>query len=138
MFRDPAPSTDTNGCEGDQNPIGTLTVDSISSAFHADKRFQVTTPTAVRIGPYTGKTFDLQLASTWTGTCPWSNGQPAAMVLTVRGGPTPTSPSYGIQTGDPSLRVYLLDVAGTPVWIQIDKSTVDQILPVLQTMSFAR
>ena len=60
-------------------------------------------------------------------------------VLTVRReDPTPTSPSYGIQTGDPSLRVYLLDVAGTPVWIQIDKSTVDQILPVLQTMSFAQ
>jgi len=138
IFRDPAPSTQANGCEGDLNPaVGAYTVDSISSAFAADTRFQVTTPSPVTIGPYTGKTFDLQLAPTWTGTCPWSNGQPAAMVLTVRGGPTPTSPSYGIQSGDQSLRVYLLDVAGTPIWIQIDKSTVDQILPVLQTLSFA-
>ena len=111
IFRDPAPSTDTNGCEGDPNPaIGALTVDTISSAFAADKRFQVTTPAPVTIGPYSGKTFDLQLAPTWTGTCPWSNGQPGAMVLTVHGGPTPTSPSYGIAR-HPSLRVYL-DVAG--------------------------
>lgn len=138
IFRDPAPSSQANGCEGDLNPaIGAYTVDSISSAFAADTRFQVTTPSPVTIGRYTGKTFDLQLAPTWTGTCPWSNGQPAAMVLTVRGGRTPTSPSYGLQSGDPSLRVYLLDVAGTPVWIQIDKSTVDQIMPVLQTLSFA-
>ena len=92
------------------------TVDSISSAFAADKRFQVTTPTPVTIGPYSGKTFDLQLASTWTGTCPWSNGKPGAMVLTVTGGPTPTSPSYGIATGDPPLRIYLLDIGGSLVW----------------------
>ncbi len=80
IFREPAPSTDANACEGDPKPIGPLTVDSISSAFAADKRFKVTTPAPVTIGPYSGKTFDLQLASTWTGTChgaaaslvPWS------------------------------------------------------------------
>ena len=137
ILRDPAPSTDTNGCEGDPNPIGALTVDSISSAFAADKRFQVTTPTPVTIGPYSGKTFDLQLASAWTGTCPWSSGKPGAMVVTVNTGLTPTSPSYGIAQGDPSLRIYLLDVAGSPMWIQVDKSTADQVLPVLQTLSFA-
>jgi hypothetical protein len=137
IFRDPAPSTDTNGCEGDPKPIGPLTIDSISSAFAADKRFQVTTPAPVTIGPYSGKTFDLQLASTWTGTCPWSNGKPGAMVLTVDTGITPTSPSYGIGQGDPSLRVYLLDVGGTPVWIQVDKSAADQVLPVLETLTFA-
>ena len=36
VFRDPAPSTDDNGCAGDPNLIGALTVDSISSAFAAD------------------------------------------------------------------------------------------------------
>ena len=51
VFRDPAPSTDSNGCEGDPNQaIGAFTVDSISSAFAADKRFQVTTPAPVTIG----------------------------------------------------------------------------------------
>ncbi len=59
------------------------------------------------------------------------------MVLTVNTGLTPTSPAYGIAQGDPSLRVYLLDVGGSPIWIQVDKSTADQVLPVLQTLSFA-
>jgi hypothetical protein len=138
VFRDPAPSTDANGCEGDKDEtIGALTVDTISSAFAADKRFQVTAPAPVTIGSYSGKSFDLQLAPTWTGTCPWSGGRPGAMVLTVPSGPTPTSPSYGIAQGDPPLRVYLLDVGGSPVWIQVDKSAADQVLPVLQTLSFA-
>ena len=139
IFRDPAPSTDNNGCEGDPNQaIGAFTVNSISSAFAADKRFQVTTPAPVTIGPYTGKAFDLQLASSsTTGTCPWSNGKPGAMVLTVRSGPTPTSPSYGIAQGDPPSRVYLLDVGGSPMWIQVDKSAAGRVLPVLQTLSFA-
>ena len=137
VFRDPAPSNDDNGCAGDPNLIGPLTVDSISSAFAADKRFQVTTPVPVTIGPYSGKTFDLQLASTWTGTCPWSNGKPGAMVLTVQGGPTPTSPSYGLGPGDPSLRVYLLDVGGKPIWIQVPQDRVAEVIRVLQTLSFA-
>ena len=138
VFRDPAPSTDSNGCEGDPNQaIGAFTVDSISSAFAADKRFQVTTPAPVTIGLYSGKTFDLQLASTWTGTCPWSNGKPGAMVLTVQGGPTPTSPSYGIARDDPSLRVYLLDVGGSPMWIQVPGGFVAEVIRVLQTLSFA-
>ncbi len=137
VFRDPAPSTDDNGCEGDPNQaIGAFTVDSISSAFAADKRFQVTTPVPVTIGPYSGKTFGLQLASTWTGTCPWSNGKPGAMVLTVQGGPTPTSPAYGLGPGDPSLTVYLLDVGGKPIWIQIP-SQVAEVIHVLQSLSFA-
>jgi hypothetical protein len=138
VFRDPAPSTNDNGCEGDPNPtIGALTVDSISSAFAADKRFEVTTPAPVTIGRYSGKTFGLQLASTWTGTCPWSNGKPGAMVLTVQGGPTPTSPSYGLGPGDPSLRVYLLDVGGKPIWIQVPQDRVAEVIRVLQTLSFA-
>jgi hypothetical protein len=138
IVRDPAPSTQANACEGDLDPaIKTYTVDTISSAFVADKPFQVTTPTAVTIGPYSGKTFDLQLAPTWTGTCPWSNGKPGALALTVQSGPTPTSPSYGMAAGDPATRVYLLDVGGKPIWIQTDKSAADQVLPVLQTLSFA-
>jgi len=137
ILRDPAPSTDTNACEGDPKPIGPLNVDSISSAFAADKRFKVTTPAPVTIGPYSGKTFDLQLASTWAGTCKWSNGKPGAGVVTVSTGVTPTSPYYGIAQGDASLRVYLLDVGGKPMWIQVDKSAVAQVLPVLQTLSFA-
>ena len=36
------------------------------------------------IGPYSGKTFDIELAPTWTGTCPWSNGKPGALALTVQ------------------------------------------------------
>ncbi len=139
IFRDIAPSTDDNACEGDPNTaIGALTVDGISAAFAADKRFQVTTPAPATIGPYSGKTFDLQLASGWAGTCPWSNGKPGAMVLTVQSGPTPTSPSYGIARGDSPIRVYLLNVGGKPFWIQVDKTTADQVLPVLQTISFAK
>ena len=79
--------------------------------------FKVTTPTPVTIGPYSGKTFDIELAPTWTGTCPWSNGKPGALALTVQSGPTPTSPSYGMAAGDPATRVYLLDVGGKPIWI---------------------
>lgn len=139
VFRDPAPSTNDNGCEGDPNPtIGALTVDSISSAFAADKRFEVTTPAPVKIGRYSGKTFDLQLSSTWTGTCPWSNGKPGAMVLTVQSGPTSTSPSYGLASGDPPLTVYLLDVGGVPIWVQVPgRGGYIELLPVLQTLSFA-
>jgi hypothetical protein len=138
VFRDPAPSTNDNGCEGDPNQaIGALTVDSISSAFAADKRFQVSTPAPVTIGPYSGKAFDMQLAPTWTGTCPWSNGEPAAMVLTVQGGPTPTSPSYGLHPGDPSLSVYLLDVGGRLIWIQVPAQFAAEEIHVLQTLSFA-
>ena len=117
--------------------IGPLTVDSISSAFAADKRFKVTTPAPVTIGPYSGKTFDLQLASTWTGTCPWSNGKPGRDGPDRQDGTYPDEPVIRDRPRRPSLRVYLLDVGGSPVWIQVDKSTVDQVLPVLQTLSFA-
>jgi hypothetical protein len=138
IVRDPAPSTQANACEGDLDPaIKTYTVDTISAAFAADKAFKVTTPTAVTIGPYSGKTFDIELAPTWTGTCPWSNGKPGALALTVQSGPTPSSPSYGMAAGDPATRVYLLDVGGKPIWIQTDTSAAAQVLPVLQTLSFA-
>lgn len=137
IVRDPAPSTQANACEGDLDPaIKTYTVDTISAAFAADKAFKVTTPTAVTIGPYTGKTFDIELAPTWTGTCPWSNGKPGALALTVQSGPTPTSPSFGMAAGDPTTRVYLLDVGGKPIWIQTDKSAAADVLPVLQTLTF--
>jgi hypothetical protein len=137
IFRDPSLATNDNACEGDPNlGVKALSADTVSSAFTADQRLQVTTPTAVTIGPYSGKSFDLQLAPTWTGTCPWSNGQPGALVLTVRSGVTPTSPSYGMAAGDPPLRIYLLDVGGSPIWIQVPQSAADQVLPVLQTLSF--
>lgn len=139
VFRDPAPSTNGNGCEGDPNhAIGALTVDSISSAFAADKRFQDVIPAPVTIGQYSGKAFGLQLASTWTGTCPWSNGKPAAMVLTVQGGPTPTSPSYGMGPGDPALSVYVIDVGGKPIWIQVPEGDGAEFIHVLQSLSFAQ
>jgi len=138
IVSDPAPATQANACEGDLDPaIKTYTVDTISSAFAASKSFKVTTPTAVTIGPYRGKTFDIELAPTWTGTCPWSNGKPGALALTVQSGPTPSSPSYGMAAGDPATRVYLLDVLGKPIWIQTDTSAAAQVLPVLQTLSFA-
>jgi hypothetical protein len=138
IFRDPALSTQANDCAGNPDTgVGPYTVNSISSAIGADARFQVTTPAAVTIGRYTGKTFDLQLRSTWTGTCPWSNGQPAAMVLTVQNGLSSTSPSYGMGHGDLPLRVYLLNVGHSVIWIQVDLNTADQGLSVLRTLSFA-
>ena len=137
IFRDPAP-TQANDCTDEPNlGIGAFTADSISSAFAADERFQITTPAAVTIGSYTGTTFDLRLRSTWTGTCPWSDGQPAALVLTVQDAPSPTTPSFGMGPGDPPLRVYLLDVGGSLVWIQVALDAADEVLPVLQTLSFA-
>jgi hypothetical protein len=116
------------------------TVDAILDALASDPRF-VTSTDPVTIGRVEGRGIDIQLAAGWTGTCEWSDGSPAALVLTAA---QPPGPLFGI-AGSERARVILLESAGDVIAISIDASDssdlddfLSQAIPVVESFEFDR
>jgi hypothetical protein len=116
------------------------TVDAIRDALASDPRF-VTSTEPVTISRVEGRSIDIQLAADWTGTCEWSDGSPAALVLTAA---QPPGPVFGIG-GSERARVILLEIAGDVIAISIDPSDssdvddfLSQAMPVVESFEFDR
>jgi hypothetical protein len=81
---------------------------------------------------------NIQAAPSWTGTCAWSGGKPAAVILSA----TDTGPAFGLG-GPEQGRFIFLDVGASVVAINIstpDASNFDQFvtqaMPIVETMQF--
>ena len=136
-FRDPAIATNESDCSGVPAKGIAWTVDGITAALAADPRFTMTAPRDATIAGLPAKTFDIGLAPSWTGTCSWSAGKPAAALLTVQANLDLSSPGTGLSRADPIYRVYLFNSGASVIWLWVEQSTADQQLPVLQTITFA-
>jgi hypothetical protein len=132
--------TNAQQCAGLAAPGASATVDGIVAAMMSDPRLQTSDAQPAAIGGVTGRVVDVQLASGWTGTCKWSGGQPAALVLTAA---EPPGPFFGLG-GHERAQLVLLDVGTDVVSIVIDSpdgsdfdELVSQATPILRTFRFA-
>jgi hypothetical protein len=125
-------------CEG-QAPAGVGTsIAEVVAALAGDPRLAATPPQAVTIGDRTGQMLDVQIASDWTGTCGWSEGMPAVLLLSA----TDTGPASGLR-GTERARLIFLDVEDAVVSINVGTSDgskfdafVAQAMPIVESMRF--
>jgi hypothetical protein len=135
----PVIASDDQDCAGLAAPGAARTVDGIVGALRSDARLVTSVALPVTIGRFTGQVVDLQLAPGWTGTCKWSDGKPAALVLTVA---DPPGPFFGV-IGRERVRQFLLEVGNDVVAIGIDSvdgsdfdSFVSLATPIVQSFRF--
>jgi hypothetical protein len=81
---------------------------------------------------------DVTIAPSWGGTCAWSGGKPAAVILSA----TDTGPAFGLG-GPERSRFIFVDVGGSLVAINISapdgsgfEDFVTQAMPIVETMQF--
>jgi hypothetical protein len=127
-----------SACE-DQAPaaVGT-TVANLVASLSGDHRLVVTTPQAITIGGYVGQMIDIGVAPSWTGTCDWSAGKGAVLIVSA----TTTGPAFG--TGGTGRDRYIfLDVGGSVVAIDIGtpegtdfETFVAEATPIVQGLRF--
>lgn len=125
-------------CEGRAAAGVGASAAGLSSALSGDPRLTTSSAGSVAVGGHTGLALDIQVAPTWTGTCTWSNGKPAALLFLA----TDQGPGFGLG-GTERGRVVLVDVGTSAVSIIIsstDESTQAAVLaaamPVVETMQF--
>lgn len=117
--------------------VGTSVAEVVATLV-GDPRLAATSPQPVTVGDLTGQMLDIQVASTWTGTCAWSGGKPAVLIVSA----TDTGPAFG--TGGTGRDRYIfLDVGESVVAINIgtpDGSTfeafVAQAMPIVERIQF--
>jgi len=126
-------------CEN-QAPAGVgTTVAEVVATLSADPRLNASTAEDVTIAGQIGQMIDLQVAPGWTGTCNWSQGNPALLILSA----TDTGPAVGIG-GTERARFIFLDVGDAVVsinFISPDVSTFEassaQAMPIIETVRFS-
>jgi len=79
----------------------------ITAGLSADRRLVSSGLAPITVGDREGEMLDLRLAPDWTAGCPWSNGQPAAVLLTRRGPPVEIRIS-----GEERMRLIVIDHLG--------------------------
>lgn len=129
MHSNPVLASDANDCEGLAVSGATSSVEAMSSGIANDPRLDSSDPVPVSIGGFDGLQIDIQLDSEWTGTCNFSDGKPAALILTVA---DPPGPVFGLQASERA-RLILLDIGADAIAISIgaaDGSAFDDLLPV--------
>ena len=102
-----------------------------------------TTPQPVTIGGYAGLVLDIARRSSWTRTCPYSNGTPSVPLFSDLD-PAEGGFDWGIG-GDGRMRVFLVDLGGGRLlWAAIDvqdQATFDAMAPeasaIIESIRFA-
>jgi hypothetical protein len=113
--------------------------DRTIGSLESDPRLVVSEPISVTLGepwPWTGIMVDIALDPDWTGTCPWSDGQPAALLLIRPSGPR--IPMLRI-TGAEHVRLILvgaLSVAIPAPDAESFPAVLRAAMPVVETFSF--
>ena len=114
------------------------TTEGIIAGLTADRRLVVSEPTPVTVGGVDGQMVDVELDASWTGTCPWSAGKPA--VLLVARLSSPPGPDFGI-AGLERVRLILLGRdAGVSIGIHAPAATFESFLrvamPIVESFRF--
>lgn len=140
VMRDPVIGDNSRDCEGQAATGGVMSVAAMVTALSNDPRLSTTSPVVVSVGDRAGQALDIEIAQSWTGTCKWSDGKAAALLLTVA---DPPGPYFGL-TETERVRVILFDVSGSAVLIGIDSqagSTFDALvadaMPIVESMQFS-
>ena len=128
----PIIATNENDCVGLAAPNGATTVAGIIAALGSDPRFAATSPEPMTIGQYEGQFIDIGLDPTWTGTCKWSGGKPAAVMLTTQVYP---GPFFGLV--DPErIRLIVLDIGDDVVSVSVNSRLVPEAESVVRSLKF--
>ena len=141
-------ATNDRACAGVIAPgVGTTAAEMVA-ALENDPRLVASAAQPASLAGYTGRTLDLKLDPNWTGTCSWSGGKPAALLVTAGG--EQVGPFFSI-TGSERVRVIILDVyPGTDrdadpsvvAWfgISADETSLDDVLregmPLVESFTF--
>jgi hypothetical protein len=112
---------------GDQPPaaVGTSVADVVASVAR-DPRLVVTSPQAVTVGGRSGQMVDVRVAPSWTGTCDWSAGKGAVLIVSA----TATGPAFGTG-GSARDRYTFLDVDGWVIAVDISSPEAADFDPFL-------
>jgi hypothetical protein len=102
------------------------------SAIAADPRLTADGRASVNIGGVSGEVLVVGIAPDWAGTCKWSDGSPAAMLLTVA---DPPGPIFGLQEHE-RIRLLVLDLGGRLVAISFRQGWRELIEPIVETFRF--
>lgn len=123
----------------DQAPaaVGT-TAAQVLASLTRDPRLVVAAPQQVAMGDHVGQMVDIRVAPTWTGTCDWSAGKGAVLIVSA----TTTGPAFG--TGGTGRDRYIfVDVDGSVVAIDLGTSEgsdfdsfMTEAMPIVATISF--
>lgn len=111
----PVLGINANGCEGLAVPGAGTSVDALVAGLSSAPEFTVVDSGTVALDGRTAQVLDIRLSPSWTETCNWSGGQPAALVFTVA---DPPGPFWGL-IGSERTRLILLDVDGVVLAISV-------------------
>ncbi len=105
-----------------------------------DPALSVTGRRPVTVGGLSGYVVDLRVNPSWTKTCPWSHGTPAAQI--IRGvEPTFSRMIQAVNPGRSVMRLYLLDYKHATLGVEIDEiegsSKLDAYSAFVKTFHFA-
>ena len=117
--------------------VGATTAELVA-AFSTDPAVTTKSAGTVGVGSQTGQVLDIQLSPTWTGTCGWGGGKPAALLLMA----TADGPGFGIGETE-AARVVLVDVGGKAVAIIVSATNgpaqaaaLAQAMPIVDAIQF--
>jgi hypothetical protein len=123
-------------CEGRPAAGVGASAAELVAALSADASLTTASQGAVTLGDSIGQSLDIRVAPGWTGTCGWSQGKPAALLLMA----TDQGPGFGVG-GTERARLILVDVGTTVVAIVVssaDAPTQNRVLaeamPVVETI----
>jgi hypothetical protein len=126
-------------CEEKPDPSVDQSIEALSSWLTEHPGLQTTEPIRVSVGGLDGVYLDISLASSWTTTCPFSEGQP--VVPFIIGG-DPSSLHHVILPGF-EVRLYLLEYEDGNVAIEVGpeggslEEYLEEVAPIIESLQFA-
>jgi hypothetical protein len=147
----PAMSDQTADCERKEVTSVDRSVQGFIDWLRAQPRIASSEPRAITVGGYPGQWIDVQVAPTWTGTCPdVPGGTPTAIILTqvfdadreVDGRFVDADASWGL-VGEEQMRLVFVDIGqGDVVLIWVDatdperfEALVTDAMPIIESMT---
>ena len=127
-------ASDANECEGLALGGAPDAAASMAAVLAVDPRFEVTDRRGITVGGLTGEHLLIRVASTWTGTCNWSGGDPAAMILTAA---HPPGPFLGVIQGE-QIPLLLLDAPDGVIAVTLGFPFEAESMRIVNTFLFGR
>jgi hypothetical protein len=129
---------DDKDCENKAPAAVGTSVAEVVATLAGDPRLVATSPQPATVGALTGQMLDIQVAPSWTGTCAWSGGEPAVLIVSA----TDTGPAFGTG-GAERARYIFLDVGGSLVSINTGapngsafEALMAEVMPIIESMRF--
>lgn len=103
------------------------------------KGLSVTQPVPVTVGGRPATSLDISIAPNWTQSCPFANGVPAVQLLI-----DPTQQLHWVVAGSETLRLYIVDVPGGSLIVNLDSfdgvgfpSLLTNASPIVKSLTIA-